>query len=182
MGKSTAALILRERNLPVIDTDEIARELVEPGTDALEEIRRRFSALVITAEGRLDRAALAGQVFADPEKRSLLESILHPRIRAAWLEEVARWRSGKRDLGIVVIPLLFETKAESHFDQTICIACSKATQNARLQERGWSREQIDLRTQAQLPVAEKVMKSNYVVWTEGSQELHRRQLDRIIRS
>jgi dephospho-CoA kinase len=85
-------------------------------------------------------------------------------------------------LGVVVIPLLFETGADSDLDATICVACSETSQLDRLRSRGWSAEQIEQRIRAQLPVQQKLTKSNYVIWTEGEIDLHAQQLDRILQS
>src|SRR5437899_8502578 len=84
MGKSTAADLLRKRGLPVVDSDVIARQAVEPGQPALAEIRQLFGAEMVGDDGRLRREELARRVFADAESRRKLEAILHPRIRAVW--------------------------------------------------------------------------------------------------
>src|ERR1043166_5304271 len=84
MGKSTAADLLRQRGLPVIDNDLIARQLVEPGQPVLAEIRQPFGLEISGAAGRLRRDELARRVFADAESRRRLEEVLHPRIRAIW--------------------------------------------------------------------------------------------------
>ena len=89
-------------------------------------------------DGQLRRDELARRVFADPAARRRLEDILHPRIRALWRAQVETWRADGRPLAVVVIPLLFETKAEAELDATICVACSAATQHQRLLARGWS--------------------------------------------
>src|SRR3954467_3288953 len=159
MGKSTSAAILARRGIPVIDTDVIARELVEPGQPALDEITQRFGNELLDGEGKLNRAALAQLVFGDPSKREQLEAILHPRIRERWLKQVEVWRSTER-AGVVVIPLLFETNAQAHFDSIICTACSAGTQRERLLARGMSSEQIDQRIAAQWPVEKKISASN----------------------
>lgn len=124
MGKSTAAKLLAERGLPVLDTDTIAREIVAPGQPALAEITARFGPAILTPDGHLDRARLADLVFADSAARQQLEAILHPRIRAVWIQQTEIWRSEGRPTAIVVIPLLFETAAETSLDATVCIACS----------------------------------------------------------
>ena len=180
MGKSTAAQILRDRGVSVVDTDALAREFVEPGRPELEEIRKTFGAELISANGQLRRDELARRVFSDAEARRRLENILHPRIREAWLAQIETWRSEGKPSAAVVIPLLFETKAESRFDATICVACSVETQRRRLLERGWTSEQIQQRIAAQLPVEKKMLLSDFVVWTEGSVELHAEQLKRIL--
>ncbi|HTD66016.1 MAG TPA: dephospho-CoA kinase, partial [Candidatus Limnocylindria bacterium] len=145
MGKSTSASLLSLRGIPVVDTDIIAREVVEPGQPALTEIAATFGRELIDDEGKLRRAALAQIVFSSPEKRKELESILHPIIRDRWLGQTEIWRREGRNAGVVVIPLLFETAAQSHFDAIICTACSALTQHERLRARGWPEKQIEQR-------------------------------------
>jgi dephospho-CoA kinase len=180
MGKSACTQFLRERAIPVVDTDDLARAVVEPGQPALTEIQRAFGPEIIGPDGRLRRDLLARRVFADPHSRHQLEAILHPRIRALWQAQVHQWRNEHRPKAAVAIPLLFETSAESEFDAVICVACSRATQMERLKARGWSAEQIHQRIRAQLPTEDKIASSNYVIWTEGSLEIHAAQLDRIL--
>src|SRR2546421_7452044 len=148
MGKSATATLLRQREIPVVDTDVLARDLVRPGQPALAEIQRAFGPEIIGPDG-LRRDVLASRVFADSEARQKLESILHPRIRSEWKRQIEQWRSEKRGCAVVVIPLLFETNAQSEFDSTICVACSAATQRQRLSERGWSPMEISQRIAAQ---------------------------------
>lgn len=180
MGKSTTARFIRERRVAVVDTDEIAREMVRPGQPALSEIQKAFGNAVIAPDGQLRRDELAKIVFADESARRKLEAVLHPRIRSHWLEQVEIWRHEDRCLAVVVIPLLFETQAESNFDKIICTACSSSSQNERLLARGWTPDQIRQRIASQLPVEQKVAQSDFVIWTEGELENHARQLDRII--
>lgn len=180
MGKSTAAEILRQRGAQVVDTDEIARQLVQPGEPALIEIQNQFGNNILTAGGQLDRDKLAGIVFSDVTARRRLEAILHPRIRQHWLALVERWRTENHPLAVVVIPLLFETQAESCFDKIICVACSAIEQQERLSQRGWSPEQIVQRLAAQMPVEQKIARSHFVVWTDGALAVHAQQLDLIL--
>ena len=84
-------------------------------------------------------------------------------------------------MAVVVIPLLFETNAETELDATICVACSLATQHQRLLARGWSPEQIQQRIQAQLPIETKILKSNYLIWTEAGLDVHAEQLQRVLK-
>src|SRR6266436_630162 len=182
MGKSTCAELLRARNLPVVDTDDLARTVVEPGQPALAEIRAAFGAQMIDKGGQLNRGELARAVFSDPAARKRLEGILHPRIRELWKAQAKEWQAQDHSLGVVVIPLLFETGAESELDATACLACSEATQRQRLSARGWSREQIDQRIRAQWPIEQKLAKSDFVIWTEAGLDVHAEQLDRILRA
>jgi dephospho-CoA kinase len=180
MGKSTAAEILRARAVPVVDTDELARQFVQPGEPALAEIQVAFGQKVIAPDGRLRRDELARIVFADAVAREKLEAILHPRIRSAWLAQVEAWQGDNHPLAVVVIPLLFETKAETFFDKIICVACSAASQHQRLRARGWNDGQIQQRLAAQWPVETKIARADFVVWTEGTLAVHQHQLEQII--
>jgi dephospho-CoA kinase len=180
MGKSAAADLLRERGLPVVDTDLIARQLVEPGRPTLAEIKNAFGPEIIAPDGRLRRDELARRVFADAAARKKLEDILHPRIRTIWMEQIESWRAEGRPFAIVVIPLLFETNAAALFDWIICVACSASTQRKRLQARGWDANQMDQRIAAQWPVEKKMDLADYVVWTEAGLDVHAGQLERIL--
>ncbi len=180
MGKSAAAKLLIERGIAVVDTDVIAREVVEPGQPALGELAAEFGGSVIGPDGRLLRGKLAAMVFSDEATRSRLEAIMHPRIRAKWAGRVELWRAEDRPIAVVVIPLLFETNAAAHFDATVCVACTAGTQEERLKSRGWSLLQIEDRRRAQWPVERKMALSDYVVWSEGGLDLLNEQLARII--
>jgi dephospho-CoA kinase len=179
MGKSTAAGFLRRRGAPIVDADELARQLVQPGQPALAEMQAEFGKAIIASDGRLRREELAEIIFADAAARKKLETILHPRIRERWLAQIETWRGENRALAVVVIPLLFETRAESHFDKIICVACSAPTQRQRLLSRGWTPEQIRQRLAAQWPVEQKISRANFVVWTDGALDAHAQQLERI---
>ncbi len=182
MGKSTASAILARLGVAVVDTDEIAREMVAPGQPALGEIRSAFGDGVFRSDGTLDRSRMAEVVFGNPEARKQLEGILHPRIRAAWAQRVGAWRSGGIGCGVVVIPLLFETGAESQFDAVVCVACSAETQRRRLRERGWTDEHLERRLSAQMSVDSKMVKSRFVIWTETTVEIHEAQWRVVLRT
>jgi dephospho-CoA kinase len=180
MGKSACTELLRDRNIPVIDTDDLARRLVEPGQPALAQIQSAFGPDMIAPNGNLRRAELARRVFSEPAARKQLEDILHPRIRELWRAQVRAWQVEAHPLAVVVIPLLFETRADQELDATICVACSVATQRQRLLARGWDVHHIQQRNAAQLPVEQKIAASSFVIWTEAGLDLHAAQLDRIL--
>jgi len=195
VGKSTAATLLAERGVTIVDTDVLARQLVQPGEPALDEIRHAFGADMISAEGTLRRDQLARRVFSDPAARKTLEDILHPRIRKVWQSQLTEWRAGGSvartasdsapqrasiSFFCVVIPLLFETEAEREVDATLCVACSTATQRQRLASRGWNADQINQRIKSQLPIEEKMARADYVIWNEGPLDVLAAQLDRAL--
>jgi dephospho-CoA kinase len=200
MGKSTAATLLVQCGVTIVDTDLLARQVVGPGQPAVIEIREAFGDDMLASDGSLRRDQLARRVFSDSAARKTLESILHPRIRQLWQSQLAEWRSnpakgqspeispssqsdragqGTRYF-CVVIPLLFETHAETEVDATICVACSFATQYQRLASRGWPPEQIEQRIKSQLPTEEKMARADYVIWNEGPLEILAAQIHRIL--
>jgi dephospho-CoA kinase len=168
-GKSTAANLLSRRGIPVI----------EPGCPALAEVTAAFGCELLDERGELRRAALAETVFSSAEKLKQLEAILHPRIRERWLAQVDQWRRESRAVAVVVIPLLFETDAQTEFDSIVCTACSAVTQRERLRERGWTEQQLRQRLAAQWPLEKKMAAADFVVWTECDPAMHERQLVRI---
>lgn len=180
MGKSTSAEHLTSLGIPVIDTDRIARDLVQPGQLALAEIVASFGQGILDAAGALNRARLAELVFAQPNARTQLEGILHPKIRETWRQQVSQWRAAGTPAAAVVIPLLFETQADPDFDAIVCVACSETRQRRRLLDRGWTEQHLEERRAAQWPIAEKIRRSSFVIWTEPPVEIHRRQLIRVL--
>jgi len=180
MGKTTVAQFLAGRGVRVVDTDVLAHQLVQPGKPALSEIQAVFGCDVIAPDGQLRRQELARIVFGDATARHQLEQILHPRIRHAWQQQLEVWRSEGNALAVVVIPLLFETHAESQFDKAICAACLPISQQERLSARGWTPEHTARRIAAQLPIEQKVARSQFVLWTEGCLESTHRQVERVL--
>jgi dephospho-CoA kinase len=181
MGKSTAMELVRNRGIPVIDTDVLAHQLVEPGQPALDEIRAAFGPDYLGAGGGLDREKMAALVFSRPAARARLEGILHPRIAALWHRQIEQWRSEALPRAVVVIPLLFETGAERDCNAVICVGCSAAAQRQRLATRGWTPDDMARRIAAQMPIEQKIARSDYVVWNDGILEVLQEQMSRILR-
>lgn len=131
-GKSTVAQLFANLGIPIIDADQMARDVVAPGTPLLAQLFDRFGAQLRLADGSLDRAALRRLVFDDAGKRTELEALLHPGIRERTERLAAQARGAYQ---IHVIPLLVETHAESHYDRVLLVDCPQAVQLARLQAR-----------------------------------------------
>ncbi len=131
-GKSTVANLFAELGATIIDTDVIAREVVEPGQPALEEIRRTFGDAVIDGDGMLDRGAMRQIVFADDDARSRLEGILHPRIRQ---EAIRQTEAADGPYQLLVVPLLVESPLKEQVDRILVVDCSEETQIERLLAR-----------------------------------------------
>jgi dephospho-CoA kinase len=180
MGKSTVADFFTRRGVCVVDTDRIARDIVMPGSPALNEIASRLGGEFVLPDGKLDRARMAARVFSDVTARKELEAILHPPIRKRWQARLAEWQDAGESLAVVVIPLLYETAAETELNRVLCVACSGPTQRQRLAPRGWSVEEMDRRNAAQLPVAEKIHRADHLIWSEGELAATRAQADRLL--
>lgn len=131
-GKSAAAQAFADLGVPVLDADQIARELVTPGSPALAEIVAAFGPGTLTREGTLDRRALRERVFADPSARKRLEGILHPRVRH---ELISRRAQLQGPYCVLVIPLLFEAGLEGLVDRVLVVDCSEAQQRSRVAAR-----------------------------------------------
>jgi dephospho-CoA kinase len=180
-GKSTVASALHQSlssRLPVdwFNADFEARRLTDSDLDVQEEIRSVFGAKLFDNERRLKREKLRELIFRDPLARKKLESILHPRIRLAWL---ARAHTGT--LLLAEIPLLFETKAEEHLDLIIVTACGRSAQIERLTSgRGLPLELAERMIAAQMPLEEKIDRADRLVWTDCPPRITTAQIDRLI--
>jgi dephospho-CoA kinase len=138
-GKSAVAEIFAQLGAPVLDTDQIARDVVEPGTPTLARLVAEFGTEILDANGRLDRARMRARVFADPEQRKRLEAITHPAIRE---ELAARAQRAQGPYQIHVIPLLVESGRADLYDRVLLVDTSEEAQLKRLLARdGSSQEQ-----------------------------------------
>jgi len=146
-GKTAIANLFATNGVPVIDTDVIAREVVEPGQPALAAVVDAFGTGVLAADGRLDRPRLRERIFGDAEARRRLEAILHPAIRAE-MERQSRAAGGPYQ--VLVIPLLVEGGRQNHINRVLVVDVPEATQIERLVRRdGVSRDQAEAALRAQ---------------------------------
>jgi dephospho-CoA kinase len=166
-GKSTSGAALESLGVPVLDADAVGHGLLANDPSVKAELRERFGPAVFDGD-RVDRKALGRVVFADESARRALEAILHPRIQARVREWLAT--TGACRLAVVQVPLLFEVGWEGDFDRIVCVACSPSVQRERLRGRGLADAEIDQRLSAQLPVEEKMKRSNVVIWSDGPKE------------
>lgn len=138
-GKSAVAEIFAQLGAPVLDTDQIARDVVEPGTPTLARLVAEFGSDILDADGRLDRARMRARVFADPEQRKRLEAITHPAIRE---ELAARARRAQGPYQIHVIPLLVESGGAEQYDRVLLVDTSEEEQLKRLTARDGSSPEL----------------------------------------
>lgn len=172
VGKSFVSGVLVGLGCHVIDSDELARKVVEPGTVGLGKVVEAFGAGVLRDDGTLDRAALGAIVFGSEEKRRLLNSMLHPLIMAEQDELLNSWeQEDPRGVGIVDAALLVESGGYRRFDKLVVVYCRPEVQLERLMRRNsLSREDALARIDAQLPQSEKLKHADFAVDTSGSFE------------
>lgn len=177
-GKSTVARAFAALGAPWVDADDVAREVVEPGEPALEEIAARYSrARVLNDDGTLNRRALREIVFADPAERRWLEAVTHPRIRARLTEHLARLQATGAPYVLLVSPLLFESGQNEMTDRTLVIDVPEALQI----ERTAARDNVDdaqarAIVAAQMPRAERLARADDVLDNGGSEALMQRRV------
>jgi dephospho-CoA kinase len=168
-GKSTVATMLAERGARIVDADLLAREILLPGTSGFAEVVERFGAGVLDLAGVIDRAALGGIVFANPQRRAELEGITHPRIRALMQERIAEALGSPAPLVVADIPLLFENPRTDAFEGTMLVYAPAATQLQRIRERdGLDELAARRRLASQLPIEEKRARATWVIDNGGS--------------
>lgn len=167
-GKSTVANLFSKRGVAVIDADEVARRVVEPGKPAFAAIVQHFGAEVVN-HGRLDRAALKQRVFSRPEEREWLEQTLHPEI---FSEMALLAQKAEGPYCLLVIPLLFETNYQEALDYVVVVDCDPVLQKTRVLSRdGISEALFDQVVSAQMSPAEKRTLADEVLINEGSPEV-----------
>jgi len=191
-GKSSAGNVLREFGARVIDADEVCHELFRQGGPLAVRIVAAFGRGILNRKGGIDRRALGRIVFADGVKRRKLNAIVHPEARHAinlWLKMQEAGCGGKRDrrgLGVNVaaalVPLAYEAGWEGGWDAIICVAAPLSAQVARLVKKGFSDDEARARIAAQMPLAEKMIKADYVIFNAGTLEGLRQQAGKVFRS
>jgi dephospho-CoA kinase len=166
-GKSTVASLFAALGVPVIDTDQLAREVVEPGQPPLERLVERFGREILTPDGHLDRPALRHIVFSDPRARADLEALTHPAISA---EVEARSAAAGGPYQIHVIPLLVEKNLGSHVDRILLVDCDEELQIRRLLARdGSTLEEVRAILAAQATRTSRQRAAHDVILNEGEQ-------------
>jgi dephospho-CoA kinase len=180
-GKSTVAARFRARGVPVIDADQIAREVVEPGSEGLARVVEAFGEGVLLPDGSLDRPKLGDVVFAAPEKRRALNAILHPRIGARSAQRIAELEARGEKLACYEAPLLVENGLGDAFRPLVVVAVPLDVQLARATARdGSTEEQARARVAAQLPLATKIAAADYVIDNAGDPATTSRRADEVL--
>ncbi|HEX4418609.1 MAG TPA: dephospho-CoA kinase [Kofleriaceae bacterium] len=179
-GKTTVAALLAARGAAVVDADQLARQVVEPGQPALAELVARFGAAILASDGQLDRKRLAAIAFADPAARTDLGKITHPRIAAASAAAIATWADAGANVVFYEAALLVENRAHTGLAGLIVVAAPAEVQHARLVARDrMSPDDAHARIAAQAPLADKLAAATWVVENTGDRDALEREVARI---
>ena len=179
-GKSTVGRMVAARGIPVVDADQVAREVVEPGRPALREIAARFPG-VLRSDGSLDRKALASRVFADPGEREALNAIVHPHIAGEVATRMAALAAGGEKIALYEAALIVENGLQHGLDGLIVVTVPPEVQIARLRLRdNMSEPEARARIASQLPSAEKVREATVVIDNAGSEAELGARIERLV--
>lgn len=180
-GKSTVSAMLRALGAVIIDADQLAREVVEPGAPALAQIVAAFGRGVLGPDGRLDRKALGAIVFADADARRRLEALTHPPIHARLTRRLAELTAQKfQGLAIFDAPVMIESGTYTTMDRLVVVITDEATQLARLMARdGIDRTEALRRIRSQMPLAEKAKLADHVIDNSGDRAATEAQVRRV---
>ena len=164
-GKSTVAQMLTERGAVVIDADEVAREVVQPGTDGLKRVVEEFSQSILNRDGSLNRELLGEIVFTSPEKRLRLEKIMHPMIQK---RTTALIQQQNNPVVVYAVPLLIEAEVDYPFDLIVTVEADESERVERLVDsRGLTKEQALSRIAAQTSRSERASRADFVIENSG---------------
>jgi dephospho-CoA kinase len=180
-GKSSVAARWRSRRLPIIDADELAREVVARGSDGLREIVQAFGSEVITESGDLDRKRLAARAFADAAERKRLEAITHPRITAASRARAAELERAGEPLACYEAALLVERGIAESFRPLVVVTANEDRQIARAVARGGiSADEARARLHAQAPIEQKAAVADWIIANDGAIEALGARADEVL--
>ncbi len=180
-GKSTVAKMLQELDLKIVDADLVARVVVEPGTETLNNIVEVFGEGILLENGGLNRSKLGEIIFHDPGKRKQLNDIIHPAIRKEMLRQRDEWLDNGEKHVVMDIPLLFESGLEHFVEKILVVSVNEDTQLIRLMERNQlTEEEAKARITSQLPISVKEKGADAVIYNNGNLENTRAQLLKIL--
>ncbi|ANU11380.1 dephospho-CoA kinase [Planococcus antarcticus DSM 14505] len=180
-GKSTVSGMLKSWGYPIVDADLVARLVVEPSSETLEQITEAFGSDVIKEDGTMDRAKVGEIIFNDPASRKILNDIIHPAIRQEMLRQRQELLAQGFKTIIMDIPLLFESRLQHLVDNILVVSVTEENQFARLVERnGFTEKEAKARIASQLPMSVKEDGADAVIYNNGTLDETKWQLNRIL--
>ncbi|MCT6924579.1 dephospho-CoA kinase [Metasolibacillus sp.] len=180
-GKSTVAQMLQGYQLPIVDADIVARQVVEPGTQTLQQIAEAFGQEVMKEDGTMDREKVGAIIFHEPAQRKVLNDIIHPAIRAEMLRQRDELVQNGAAHVVMDIPLLFESKLQHFVDKILVVSVTEEIQLARLMERNQLPEsEARARIASQLPMSVKEKGADAVIYNNTTKQSTAEQLEKIL--
>ncbi|KAI8498109.1 hypothetical protein Bbelb_240530 [Branchiostoma belcheri] len=178
-GKSTVSAMFKQLGVPVVDADQIAKDVVEPGMPTLKKIVAHFGPEILQEDGRLDRDRLGRIIFSDRQQRKVLNSLTHPAIHREMVWQVIKLFCQGHKYAILDIPLLFETGSKLHkyLYSTVVVSCDEETQLERLMARNdYAKEVAQKRMQAQMPLRNKIELADHIIENSGDLQFTKEQV------
>lgn len=176
-GKSTVVQLFAEAGWRTIESDAIVRELLSTSAVVRSALRKQWGGRVFDASGEVDRKGIASIVFSDESALRWLEELLHPLVRGAWKDAVLAYPTSN---WLVELPLLFEKRLETEFDLTVCVTSPPDVVEARMVRRGYTGTEVEQRRSRQMPLLDKALRADRVLYNAGSLEFLKRQTSRLI--
>ena len=181
-GKSTVAKMFEKLQFPIVDADQVARVVVEPGRETLQQIAAAFGSDVLLEDGHMDRKKVGNLIFHDPAKRKQLNDIIHPAIRKEMLRQRDEYLYDGHPHVVMDIPLLFESGLQSYVERILVVSVTEENQLKRLMERNaLSEEEARARISSQLPLSVKEQGADAVIYNNDSIESTTEQLHYILK-
>lgn len=181
-GKTTVLKLFAQAGMAVLDADHLAHHALEPGQEAYKKSIMSFGKEILRPDRTIDRSKLAAVVFRNPKLLAKLNGIVHPPVKRQikyFLRECGKWNV---DMCAVSVPLLYETRMEKWFDKVVAVKVSRDKVVQRVEaSRGMSRADILARIKAQMPVAEKCRRADFVLNNNGSLKHLRSQVKGLLK-
>ena len=177
-GKSSVARLLENKGIPIIDADQVSRDIVAPNSQGLQEIVAAFGEDILTPQGVLNRNALGAIVMSDESKRKLLNRITHPKIYAQILERLMQLQHDGHQAAFVEAALMVETNSYTHYDALVIVTCAPEIQQNRLMAReGFTQETAEKWLASQLSLKEKEAVADFLIDNSGDREALQKSVD-----
>jgi len=175
-GKTETGRSFTEAGFAVLDTDLLAHEMMKAGTPVFKQVVEQFGTSILNADGEIDRRKLGELVFADPAARETLNGLVHPAV----IKAAEQWKTEQNRDAVILIPLLFEAGWTEGWDAIVCVSADEKVVFQRLEKRGLSEDEARKRIAAQMPLAEKEAKADFIIENNETLDALREETRRVV--